>query len=175
MARGAGTETASGSVMRTAFTLLLLAGCTAAAPLEPPCTAGDPSPWWCVQAGASGPSCGDVRFDPSCVDGAWVCPFSLMPDREHRCICFDGPRPSTQSCTCGDAGLSCTFECGSLRCDLSNEYCAVTASDVGGEPDSYACASRVAPCEGLPCNCIAPGAIECAEEVGAVTARYPGG
>jgi hypothetical protein len=143
------------------------------------CDPGDPVPWLCVSSGAVGPSCGDVRFPPSCMEGTWRCPFapgSLMPDRTGMCVCFGGPRPLTQHCTCTDGGtVSCTFDCGTEQCDLDSEYCAVTASDVGGEPDSHVCTPFVDPCTGSGCDCIGAGSISCETEVGATTARYPGG
>ncbi len=153
-----------------------LAACTAAA-VDPPCAPGDPMPWWCVQEGATGPLCGDVRFNPSCVEGAWTCPYSnLVPDRAHACVCFDGPRPLGHSCTCTDGGVvSCTIPCGALRCRVGGEYCAITSSDVGGEPDASACAPLLEPCAGVGCACVAAGALSCEEDVGAVTAHYPGG
>lgn len=156
---------------------LVVAGC-AAEPVDDSCVAGDAWPWWCVPEGATGPSCGDVRFNPSCVDGTWRCPYpaSLVPDREHRCVCFGGPRPATQHCACGDAGTTeCTFDCGTAQCDLETEYCAVTTSDVGGEPDSRSCVPFALPCDGSGCGCVQPGSVSCEEDLGAVTAHYPGG
>ena len=51
----------------------------------------------------------------------------------------------------------------------------ITASDVGGEPDASACAPLLEPCAGVGCACVAAGALSCEEDVGAVTAHYPGG
>jgi hypothetical protein len=137
------------------------------------CRIGDSPPWSCVPMGSSGPLCAE-RASPVCADSAWTCFGALVPDRAGACRCFAAARPPTQHCECGDAGIACTFDCGELRCDLSREYCTLVASDTGGA-DEHGCAPFTSPCMGTGCACIAGGSISCTEEVGAVTARYPGG
>jgi hypothetical protein len=153
--------------------LVLLAGAAGCAATRDRCRIGDTPPWNCVAMGETGPLCRDGYASPVCADSAWTCFGGLVPDHG-ACRCFDVARPATQHCECGDAGIACTFDCGELRCDLANEYCAVTASDTGG-PDTHACVPWTSPCTGTGCACIAGGSSACMEEVGAVTARYPGG
>jgi hypothetical protein len=157
-------------------TAVLLSACSSA-DVDGSCEPGDPPPWLCVSPGSTGPVCTDTHVEPYCSAGVWTCPDpSAMQDREHVCQCFGGPMSTRHRCGCSDAGvIACMFDCGSTRCAVGYEYCAVTSSDVGGEPDSYAFAPLVSPCDELGCDCILPGSVSCEHDTGAVTAHYPGG
>lgn len=50
------------------------------------------------------------------------------------------------------------FGCGAGFCFLATDFCQVTGSDVGGEPDSFSCQPLPADCAPTPsCACLDPG------------------
>lgn len=58
-----------------------------------------------------------------------------------------------------DAEGDCTapegyFGCGYRFCDSTFEYCQVAVSDIGGEPDVYACQVPAEACDPLSCDCL---------------------
>lgn len=73
----------------------------------------------------------------------------------------------------------CTsFPCGpELRCAAETEYCVRAVSDVGGEPDAYACQRLPDGCpSGDDCDCVGAGWSSCERGTeGGLTVTYPGG
>jgi hypothetical protein len=56
------------------------------------------------------------------------------------------------------------FACGSRQCNLDTQYCQRTGSDIGGEPDGFACMEQPGTCGALAtCACLAnePCGTEC--------------
>jgi hypothetical protein len=56
------------------------------------------------------------------------------------------------------------FNCGQRQCDLSTQYCQRSGSDIGGEPDGFACIELPGTCGVTPnCDCLAeePCGTEC--------------
>lgn len=48
------------------------------------------------------------------------------------------------------------FTCGSGQCNLDTQYCQRTGSDIGGEPDGFACLEQPGTCAAQPtCDCLA--------------------
>lgn len=80
-----------------------------------------------------------------------VCVGDPSPDTPRYCGC-DG-ETYVMECSAYSAGVDiaqaggCTppagqFSCGPTFCDKDTEYCAVSQSDIGGEPNSYECKTR---------------------------------
>lgn len=72
------------------------------------------------------------------------------------------------------------FECGDKRCQQNEQLCRVAHSDVGGEPDVYACEPTPAACREDPsCECIADNGVasdRCTEsDEGQITVEWFGG
>lgn len=72
-----------------------------------------------------------------------------------------------------------TFACGDTFCGVGAAYCQRGVSDVGGEPDSYACVPAPNACTaGIDCACLAmePCGFSCSDAGGGeVTLTCPGG
>lgn len=72
------------------------------------------------------------------------------------------------------------FACGDQRCQEQEQYCTVAHSDVGGEPDGYACQPTPEACRAEPtCACLGAqglGFDRCTDDVaGQVTLEWFGG
>ncbi len=106
-------------------------------------------------------SCGNADQLGTCTARPDACPDLFDPV----CGC-DGTVYSSQ-CDAAQAGVdvdasgSCrlpggTFACGFKQCDLATQYCQRAASDVGGEPDGFACMPLPVGCGSTPtCGCLA--------------------
>ena len=71
-----------------------------------------------------------------------------------------------------------SFACGPMRCTRRVEYCRVSHSDVGGEPDSYDCVALPEGCTSFDCSCfvdIYPASFCSDAGDAALTIDIPGG
>jgi hypothetical protein len=108
-------------------------------------------------------SCGTGGEVGSCKPRPTACPLLLVA--ELTCAC-DG-KVYSSACDALAAGADldgtggCTlaanaFTCGYRQCQTVNDYCQRSASDIGNEPDSYACRGRPQACSTVPtCACLA--------------------
>ena len=143
-----------------------------------PCVVGGestcPEGWFCSGAG----SCGEGVCAEKPVG---ECPPEYAP------VCGCDGALHGSACGANSAGVTVdeaatcpgAVKCGPLACDQAVEYCLHGVSDVGGEPDTWACLPAPAACAGAPeCGCLAeePCASWCElDDDGGVTLTCPGG
>lgn len=107
--------------------------------------------------------CGVADAAGRCTPRPTFCPSLLVP--ELTCGCDRTVYSSACDATLAGADLdesgACdltpgTFACGYRQCSGSNEFCQRAGSDVGGEPDGFACRALPAGCQGTAsCGCLA--------------------
>jgi len=136
-------------------------------------------------------SCGAGDQQGVCTPIPVTCPLEAVPWEV--CGCDGKVYGDACSAAMGGTDLStnggCTlqsgqFACGGLVCLTDNQYCQVTTSDVGGQPNSYqcvflpsACTSSVPP-TGPDCTCLASetcGTMCTQEADGHMIVTCPGG
>ncbi len=107
--------------------------------------------------------CGSDDAPGRCMPRPASCPALLVPERT--CGCDLRVYPSACDATLAGADLNeagtCrldpgAFACGYRQCSLTNQLCARTGSDVGGEPDAFTCRGLPSACGASPsCACVA--------------------
>ncbi len=120
--------------------------------------------------------CDFSRDDCGASDGTGTCkPRPLACDDSFNPVCgcdgivhsnpCDGQAAGADVSTVGGCPVEAGFfACGSRQCNLGTQYCQRANSDIGGEPDSFACIEQPGGCSVQPdCDCLAnePCGTEC--------------
>jgi hypothetical protein len=149
-----------------------------------PCPSGTYCSW-------SDNSCGLADQQGTCLQVPTACAFEAVPWQ----VCGCDGTTYGDACSAAMNGVDvgaashCTlapgqFGCGAYICDTANQYCQVTKSDVGSEPDSYQCVFLPTACTasvppgGPECTCLEaePCGMACTKEAdGHFVVNCPGG
>ncbi|MEZ4297570.1 MAG: hypothetical protein R3B70_21595 [Polyangiaceae bacterium] len=112
--------------------------------------------------------CGVGEAHGTCVDKPDTCPDNVAP------VCACDGRVYNNECEANAAGLdvsllgSCptpngTIPCGYAYCDIGEEYCQITGSDVPGEPNGYACIPLPNSCKNDTATCACLADVSCGD------------